>query len=78
MTHTFTAPQGMYGVMSGAKVRINPETCKHLGRFIFEEGGGFGFTVYSLRFTDDYMKSRMQVALVLRWCGGAGVRGYEI
>ena len=27
----------MYGVLSGAKVQINPETCKHLGRFIFEE-----------------------------------------
>ena len=66
MTHTFTAPQGMYGVMSGAKVRINPETCKHLGRFIFEEDAyglqftvyGLWFTVYSLRFTDDYIGGR--------------------
>ena len=40
----------MYGVLSGAKVRINPETCKHLGRFIFEEDAyGLQFTVYGLQ-----------------------------
>ena len=50
LTHTFTAPQGMYGVLSGAKVRKNPETCKHLGRFIFEEDAyGLQFTVYGLQ-----------------------------
>ena len=51
LTHTFTAPQGMYGVLSGAKVRINPETCKHLGRFIFEEDASRNEEVYGLQFT---------------------------